>query len=176
MQRRIFCAGAAGALLVAGSGPASGQQKAWVDVASPDGRYRLKMPNGYRYMQAAAHGGVVHTYAVMLPDRFVFELIDAVVPSARPVPTGPDLAGALEQMQGGMMKSWPGSTVLEQWPVKTGPLTGREFVLGAEGGSRVVIVRLYMTQGAVYTQVAQGPAAERRNPMIAQFLDSLQFG
>jgi hypothetical protein len=176
MKRRVFIVGTAATAVAAGSGPASGQQNTWVDVTSPDGRYRLKMPNGYRYIQAAAHGGVVHTYAVMLPDRFVFELIDAVVPSARPVPTGPDLAAALEQMQGGMMKSWPGSTVLEQRPVTTGPLTGREFVLSAEGGSRVVIVRLYMNQGAVYSQVAQGPAAERSNPMIAQFMDSLQFG
>jgi hypothetical protein len=176
MQRRTFIAGTAAAAVAAGSGPAAGQQNTWVDVASPDGRYRLKFPNGYRYIQAAAHGGVVHTYAVMLPDRFVLELIDAVVPNARPVPTGPELATALEQIQGGMQKSWPGSTVLEQRSITTGPLTGREFVLAAEGGSRVVVVRLYMTQGAIYTQVAQGPAAERGNPMIAQFLDSLQFG
>jgi hypothetical protein len=92
-----------------------------------------------------------------------------LVAGARPV------AAQLEQMQGGMQRSWPASTVLEQRPITAGTVTGREFVLAADQGSRVVIVHLYMTPAASYTLVAQGPAAERRNPLVAKFMDSFSL-
>jgi hypothetical protein len=85
------------------------------------------------------------------------------------------LQSTLEQMQGGMQRSWPASTVLEQRPITAGTVTGREFVLAADQGSRVVIVHLYMTPAASYTLVAQGPAAERRNPLVAEFMDSFSL-
>jgi hypothetical protein len=92
------------------------------------------------------------------------------------VPTDPAaIQSALQPAQGGMQKSWPGSTVIEQRPITTGPLTGREFIFAAQG-DRIVIARMYLTPMAAYTQVAQGPAAERGNPLITQFMDSLSFG
>ena len=179
MQRRIFVSGAAfaAAALVGSPGGAQAQQVVWEDVASADGRYRLKMPKGYRYMTVPGHGGVLHSYVIMLADKFILEFLDVSLPTpASPVPTDPAaLQLALQQAQGGMQKSWPGSTVIEQRPVTTGPLTGREFVFAAQG-DRIVIVRMYLTPVAAYTQVAQGPAAERKNPLITQFMDSLSFG
>jgi hypothetical protein len=177
MRRRVFISGAAGTL-VAAPGLAQAQQVVWEDAASADGRYRLKIPTGYRYLTVPAHGGTLHTWVVMLPDKFILEFLDMGFDSPRTsVPTtAAALQSALEQMQGGMQKSWPGSTVLDQRPITTGSVAGREFVLATDQGSRVVIVRLYLTPRAVYTQIAQGPAAERRNPVIAQFMDSLSFG
>lgn len=181
MKRRVFVSGAAGATgaaLVAGPGLAQAQQVAWEDVASADGRYRLKVPKGYRHLTVPAHGGTLNSWVVMLPARFVLEFLDMAMATPNPAfpKTPAALQSALEQMQGGMQKSWPGSTVLDQRPITTGSLTGREFTLSADQGSRVVIVRAYLAPLGVYTQIAQGPAAERRNPVIAQFLDSLSFG
>jgi len=133
------------------------------------------MPKGYRYLTTAAHGATVHSYVAMLPDRIVLELLD-VVGLHPQAPEGTALAAALEQMQGGMLKSWPGAKVVEQQPVTTGPLTGRQFALAADGNTRFVIARIYMAPGAIYSQIAQGPAAARSNPMIEQFVDSLRFG
>ena len=180
MQRRGFVAAAivAGTALAVAPGPARAQQLVWEDVASADGRYRLKMPRGYRYLTVPGHGGLLHSYAAMLPDRFVLEFLDvSLTTPVSTVPTDPAaLQAALQQVQAGMQKSWPDSTVIEQRPVTTGPITGREFVFAADRGSRVVIVRLYLTPAATYTQIAQGPAAERGNPVITQFMASLGFG
>jgi len=119
-------------------------------------------------------GGVLLSYVFMLPDKFALELLDVAFASLQTnVPAGATaLQSALEQIQGGMLKSWPGSTVLEQRLITTGTVTGREFVLAADQGSRVVIVHLYLTPVASYTLVAQGPTADRRNPAVAEFIDS----
>jgi hypothetical protein len=179
MQRRGFVAGsaAAGAALLAGPGLAHAQQVVWEDVASADGRYRLRMPKGYRYLTAPGHGGVLHSYVVMLPNRFILEFLDvALANPVSAIPTDPAaLQSALQQVQGGMQKSWPGSTTIEQRPITTGPITGREFVFAAED-SRVVIVRMYLTPTATYTQIVQAPMADRQNPVTMQFMDSLRFG
>ncbi|MDI1287165.1 MAG: hypothetical protein PSV46_22465 [Reyranella sp.] len=178
MQRRVFVSAAAGAALVGSPGGAQAQQVVWEDVASANGRYRLKMPKGYRYLTVPGHGGVLHSYVVMLPDRFILEFLDvALANPVSTIPTDPAaLQAALQQVQGGMQKSWPGSTVIEQRPITTGPITGREFVFAADQGSRVVIVRMYLTPTATYTQIVQAPMADRQNPVTTQFMDSLRFG
>jgi hypothetical protein len=89
-------------------------------------------------------------------------------------PLGPPSPRRWEQAQAGMMKSWPGSTVREQRQIETGPLTGREFVLAA-AGDRFVRARLYLTPGAIYSQIAQGPMARLGSPLVAQFFESLRF-
>jgi hypothetical protein len=164
--------------MVVRPGSARAQQTVWEEVGSPDGRYRLKIPKGYRYLQVPAHGGVLHSYVIMLPDKFTLELLDVAFTSPQPnIPTtAAGLQFALDQTQGGMQKSWPDSTVLEQRPVTAGAVAGREVALATDRGSRVVIARLYLTPVAIYMQIAQGPAAERRNPVIAQFMDSLRLG
>ena len=176
MQRRLFMtASAASAGLIAGAVPTQAQQVAWEDVYGPEGRYRLKMPKGYRYLRVPGHGATVHSYVFMLPDKVTLELLDITLDTPREMPAGAGLASALEQSQAGMMKSWPGATVLEQREITTGPFTGREFTLAAVG-DRFVRVRLYLTRGAIYNQVAQGPASEREAPIVAEFIDSLRFG
>jgi hypothetical protein len=150
------------------------QQVVWEDIYGSEGRYHLKMPKGYRYLPVVAHGITVRSYAYMLPDRVVLELIDVVPGFPKDFPAGPALVTALEQSQAGMMRTWPGSKVLEQGQITTGPLTGRDFTLAA-ADDRFVRVRYYLTRAAIYTQVAQGPMSERGAPMVAEFLDSLQF-
>jgi hypothetical protein len=175
MHRRFFVSGTAMAFALASS-PLAAQPLAWDEIAGPDGRYRLKMPRGYRYLTVAAHGGTLHSYVFVQPDKLTLELLDLTFPSPQPnVPTAPAaLQSALEQMQGGMQKSWPGSTVLEARPVTLGALTGREFVLAAQGG-RVVTVRLYMTPTVAYTQIAVCPAAERSNAAVPEFMGSFRL-
>lgn len=179
MQRRLFMAastaGAASVALAASAVPTQAQQVVWEDVHGPEGRYRLKMPKGYRYLRVPGHGATVHSYVFMLPDKVTLELLDITLDTPREMPTGAGLTSALEQSQAGMMKTWPGATVLEQREITAGPLTGREFTLAAVG-DRFVRVRLYLTRGAIYNQVAQGPASERGAPMVAEFVDSLRFG
>lgn len=176
MQRRILIAGAAATAVAAASDPASGQQIVWEDVAGADGCYRLKMPKGYRYVHITTNGATVHSYVFMQPDKLVLELVDALVAHPRPAPTGAEVTPALELAQAGMMKSWPGSKVLEQRQITTGPLPGREFTLATSDGSRFVSARLYLTATGIITQVAQGPTTDRSSPLVPQFLDSLQFG
>lgn len=165
----------AGLIAAAGLGPAAAQQ-AWDEISNPEGRFRVKIPAGYHRIRAAAHGVVFHSYVTMLPGRFAFEFIDVAFESPRPTPEGSALATALEQMQGGMQKSFPGSTLVEQKPITTGPLSGREFVLSTDGGARFVRTRLYLTPTAAYTATVQGAMTERQNPAIQQFFDSIQFG
>jgi hypothetical protein len=176
MQRRSFmtasAAGAASAALIAGV--AQAQQIVWEEIHGPDGRFRLKMPKGHSFLRVPSHGGTLHAYLFMLPDKVTLEMLDANFTSPHEIPTGDGLTSALDQWQAGMMKSWPGSTVLDQKQIVTGPLTGREFTLAA-AGDRFVRVRVYLTRAAIYTQVALGPASERGAPMITEFIDSLQF-
>jgi len=175
-RRRFMMTGAAGGTvgLLGASTPARAEA-VWVAVSGPDNRYRLKMPLGYRYLQVPTHNGTLNSYVYMLPDKLTLELLDVVPATPHPVPSGTALATALEQAQAGMMKSWPGSTVREQRPVETGPLTGREFVLAA-AGDRFVRARLYLTPQAVYSQIAQGPMSQLGSPLVSQFFDSLRFG
>jgi len=178
MHRRRFMmtgtAAAAGAGLIAPVTTARAEA-VWVSISGPDNRYRLRMPLGYRYLQVPTHNGTLNSYVYMLPDRLTLELLDVVPASPHPVPSGAALVSALEQAQAGMMRSWPGSTVREQRPIETGPLTGREFVL-ATPGDRFVRARLYLTPQAVYSQIAQGPMAQSGSPLVTQFFDSLRFG
>ena len=176
MQRRLFLAGAMGAALAAGGRSVSAQQVAWEDVSGPNGRYRLKMPNGYHRSQVAGHGATVHSYVTLLPGRFILEFVDVSFDSPHAIPQGAALASALEQMQGGMQKSFPGSTLLEQGAITTGSLAGRELVLSTDGGKRFVKARLYLTPAAVYNATVQGSMAERQNPMVGRFMESIQFG
>lgn len=178
MQRRLFMTAgavtAASVALVASTGATRAQQVTWEDIYGPDGRYRLKMPKGYRYLHLHANSGTLHSYVYMLPDKVVLELMDAVPETLPHIPTGAVLTTALEQMQGGMMKSWPGSTLRDQRQIVTGPFTGRDFTVAA-AGDRFVRARIYITRAALYTQVAQGPMSELGSPMIAEFFDSLSF-
>jgi hypothetical protein len=178
MQRRRFftanIARAASLALVAGVTPVQAQQVVWEDVYGSEGRYRVRMPKGYRYLRVPGHGATVHSYVFMLPDKVTLELLDVTLAPPHDVPTGAALSAALLQAQAGMSTTWPGATVLEQREIVTGPLTGRDFTLAA-AGERFVRVRLYMTRAALYTQVAQGPASERSAPMVAEFFDSLRF-
>lgn len=167
--------GTFGMLLVAGVRTATAQH-AWQEIAGSEGRYRLKIPAEYHLVRAVGHGVTMITYVTVLPGRFAFEFIDVGFDSPRPVPQGAALAPALEQMQGGMQKSFAGSTLVEQAPITTGPLAGRDFVLSTDGGNRFVRSRLYLTPAAAYTATVQGPVAERRNPTVAQFFESIQFG
>ncbi|WP_425067140.1 hypothetical protein [Reyranella sp.] len=174
MKRRIFMAvGAAAGLL--GASASARANAIWVTVSGSDNRYRLKMPLGYRYLQVPTHSGTVNSYVYMQPDKLTLELVDVVLATHNQIPTGAALTKALEEAQGGMMKSWPGSTVQEQRQIETGPLTGREFVLSVPG-NRFVRARLYLTADAVYSQVAQGPAAELGSALVVQFFESLRFG
>lgn len=174
-RRRFVMTGPAALAIAATSVPAQAQQLAWQDITGPDGRYHLKMPRGYRFLHVPGHGGAMNSYVYMLPDKVALELVDFVPASPHAVPTGAALTTALEQAQGGMTKSWPGSTVREQREITTGPLTGREFVL-AGPGDRVVRARLYLTPAAVYSLIAQGPMAGIGSPMVAEFFASLRFG
>lgn len=177
MQRRVFLSSATGAVLVAGPGIAQAQQIVWEEVASADGRYRLKIPRGYRYLTAPAHGGTLHSYVSMLPEGLTFEFLDLGFTSLKPrVPSDPaEVQSFAENSLSGLQKSWPGSTVLEERPVTTPPFMGREFTFAA-AGDRVAIVRLYFTPAASFTQVAQAPMAQRGSLLIGQFMDSLRFG
>ncbi len=174
MHRRLFVAAGAAVGLFGLSTPGRAEA-VWVAVSGPGNRYRLKMPLGYRYLQVPTHDGTLNSYVYMLPDKVTLELLDVVPATPHPVPSGAALATALEQAQAGMMRSWPGSTVREQRQIETGPLAGREFVLAA-AGDRFVRARLYLTAQAVYSQVAQGPVARLRSPLVTQFFDSLHFG
>ena len=108
MQRRFLVSGAAAATLVAGARRLAAQQVVWDEVASPDGRYRLKIPRGYRYLTAPGHGAVLHSYVFMLPDKFTLELLDVAFASPQTnIPAGAAaLQSALEQMQGEFMDSF----------------------------------------------------------------------
>lgn len=174
VQRRFFVAAGAAVGLFGTSTPGRAEA-VWVAVSGPGNRYRLKMPLGYRYLQVPTHDGTLNSYVYMLPDKVTLEFLDVVPATPHPVPSGAALATALEQAQAGMMRSWPGSMVREQRQIETGPLAGREFVLAA-AGDRFVRARLYLTAQAVYSQVAQGPAARLGSPLVTQFFDSLRFG
>jgi hypothetical protein len=167
-----IAAGAASAGLLAGATHA--QQIVWDDINGPEGRYRLKMPKGYRFLRVPGHGGTLFSYVFMLPDKVTVEMLDVSLAAPPEIPTGAGLTSALEQIQGGMAKSWPGSTVIEQQEITTGPVRGRQFTLAAADG-RFVLARVYLTRAATYTQIAQGPASERGTSMVTEFIDSLQF-
>jgi hypothetical protein len=180
MHRRGFVASAASAGVAAVMGPAGvrAQQFVWEDVASADGRYRLKMPKGYRYMTVPAHNGVLHSYVSILSDRFILEFLDVLLVGVQSKITRESAQepSSRADAAAGLQKSWPGSTLVEQRWITLGPAYGYEFVFSTDQGSRFVLARMYLTLTASYTQIAQGPTADRQNPITSQFLDALQFG
>ena len=180
MQRRGFVASAAsaGVASVMGPGGVRAQQFVWEDVASADGRYRLKMPKGYRYMTVPAHNDILHSYVSILPDRFILEFLDVLLVGVESKITRESAqeSSSREEAAAGLQKSWPGSTLLEQRWITLGPAYGYEFVFSTDKGSRFVLARMYLTLTASYTQVVQGPVADRQNPITTQFLNALQFG
>jgi hypothetical protein len=92
------------------------------------------------------------------------------------LPVSPaELAARLVAIQGGMDKSWPGATVLEQAPIELGVTPGRRFLLSVEQGRGIVAVRVYFGAKVTYSQTAQAPVEARENPAIAQFMDSLEL-
>jgi hypothetical protein len=178
MRRRDLTLGAAGAALVLSSGGARAQQVVWEEVTAPDGRYRLQLPSGYRYLTVPRHdGGAVNSFVATLPGGLVLELMEVTLvgQEAHFPASAAELQSRLVQIQGGIQKSWPGSTVVEQRPIELGSVTGREFVLGREQDRRIVFVRVYFAREAIYTQVAQGIGVDPRNPTIAQFMNSLRL-
>ena len=183
MRRRVFVAtAAAGAALLPGRGipqaRAQAPAPAWEDIVGPGGLYRLRMPKGYRFLaNPRPDGGTLRQYTFTFADRVLLDfMVTDFVGNEAHLPAPPaELAKRLVAIQGGMEKSWPGATVLEQGPIQLGAVPGRRFVLGVEQCSGVLSARVYFSPKALYVQVAHAPAGERQDPAIALFMDSLSL-
>jgi hypothetical protein len=174
MRRRSFFP--ALALILAGPRTSAAQQLVWNEIKGPDGRYSLKLPPGYRHLHVPAHGGVLNSYAFMLPDKVTLELLDMTIPRAPNFPTTAEgLQTAIEQFEGGMQRSTPGATVVAQRPISLGAIAGREFILDVPG-NRFQITRIYLAPTQMYIQVANGPASERGSALVQEFMDSFRLG
>jgi hypothetical protein len=174
MQRRSLFP--AMAMLIVGPRTLSAQQLVWNDIEGPGGRYRLKLPPGYRHLQVPAHGGTLNSYLFMLPDKVTLELLDLTFASPPPnFPTTPTaLQSNLDQVQAGMQRSWPGSKLMAQRPVTLGALTGREFVLELPG-NRFQLARFYLEPTQMYVQIAVGPTSEQGSPLVQEFMSSFRL-
>jgi hypothetical protein len=147
----------------------------WEDIVGADGRYRLQMPNDYHYLEAQRQPGapLFREYSIAYPGRFGFQLM--VSDRSGPAEAAADVATRLADMQDDLQRSWPSATVLEQKPIQLGTVPGRAFTLSIDHGQSVVMVRLYYTAQALYTQVCEAPAAHRRDPAVTRFFDSFSL-
>ena len=147
----------------------------WEDIAADDGRYRLQMPDDYHYLEAQPQPGgpTFRQYNVASPGRFGFQLM--IADRADPPEEAANVAARLVEMQADLQRSWPSATVLEQKPIQLGSVPGRAFTLSIDHGQSVVMVRLYYTARAYYTQICEAPTTHRRDPAVTRFFDSLQL-
>jgi hypothetical protein len=178
MKRRLFIACAATPLISSGSGPLSAQTEEWNEVIDPDGRYRLQMPKGFRYVALPRpDGGTMRQYSFVVAGKFGLDfLVTSFVGTESGLPAAaPQVPARLEAMQGGMQRSWPGSTVIEQQPIQLGSVQGRSFVLAVDQDRAVVMVRLYYSSHALYSQTVHAFTDGRQDPTIAQFMNSLRL-
>ena len=173
MQRRVLI----GALLLAGGAPpAFAQAVEWQEIAGEEGRFRLQMPKGFREVSGPRpDGSMARQYQFTTSEGFGldFAIVDFVKAEPGHPPT--DLDMRLRDGQRAVQQRWPGSTVLGQRDVKLGSLQGRAFTLSIQGGSGVLIARMYYGGQRLYAQLAMARNDQRANPIIAHFMESLRI-
>ena len=154
--------------------PAAPPPIEWEDIVGAEGRYRLQMPDDYQYLEAQPEPGgpMFHQYSVAYPGRFGLQLM--INDRSGPPDEAADVAARLLEMQADLQRSWPGATVLEQKPIQLGSVPGRTFTLSVDRGQSVVMVRLYYTEQALYTQLCVAPITHRKDPAVIRFFDSLR--
>ena len=173
MNRRYLVA----AVVATVAAPAVAQAEAvsWEQITSAD--YRLKMPVGYRHVVLPRpDGGTVRQYTALVAGKFFDFTVTDLVGNEAHLPASPaELAQRLEQMEAGMLRSWPGASMLQHQTLQFGGVPGRAMVCSIDQGRYILFVRMYFAREAIYMQLVRVPAAERQDAAAALFLDSLSL-
>ena len=173
MLRRLFlaltpCAGAA--VL-----PAWAQSPSWQTIAGPNGRYTVDMPTPVRHQSSnTANGGTLRqTFFTWPGGGLDFAVYDMIQSGPDRPPT--DLQSILANGQRAVQGRWPGSTVLQQGAVQSGPAQGRAFTLGVNGGKGILAGRVYYSDWRLYEMLALTKPEEQNGPIVTRFLNSLRI-
>ena len=158
-----------------GASAARAEAVSWDGIAGSG--YRLEMPAGYRHVVLPRpDGGIVRQYTALAAGKFFDFTVTDLVGNEAHLPASPaELAQRLEQMEAGMLRSWPGASVLEHQTLQLGGAPGRAMTCSIDQGRHILFVRMYFAREAIYMQLVRAPAAERQDPAVAQFLDSLSL-
>lgn len=174
MHRRLFLA-VTGCLAAAQSGSVGAQSLSWQTIDGPNGRYSVEMPTPVRRQSSnTATGGTLRqTFFTWDGGGLDFAVYDMVQSGPDHPPT--DLQSVLANSQRAVQGRWPGSTVLQQSAVQSGPAEGRAFTLSVNGGRGVLAGRVYYNDWRLYEMIALTRPEEQNSPIVTRFMNSLRI-
>jgi predicted Zn finger-like uncharacterized protein len=156
------------------AGAVAGADAAWYEHVDVDGKYRIKFPRQPApEIRTINEGGMQVTVKAMMAQTNQEVLVSSVV--ALPDPNAdPEviLQSAAEQAASRVRG---GATVTDKKEVTHGGVQGREIRLNIQGGRLNGVVRVFVTNGRVYTIGAVGPGYQASTPNVAKFFESLKF-
>lgn len=173
MHRRFFLALTCCAAVPAGS--ARAQPSSWQTIAGPNGRYSVEMPTPVRHQTSStpAGGTLRQTFFSWDGGGLDFAVYDMIQSGADHPPT--DLQSVLANSQRAVQGRWPGSTVMQQGAVQSGPAQGRAFTLSINGGKGVLTGRVYYNDWRLYEMLALTRPGEQNGEVVTRFMDSLRI-
>jgi hypothetical protein len=155
---------------------APGTPSAWVEHVDGPNKYRIKFPKQPTTKdQTVNAGGMQQTIKAITAqvgtEVFVCNAIE--LPAAEANIDPKVLLDAAEQQAPAQIPG--GATVTSKKDVTQGGATGRELTLSLQGGAATGIVRLFVTNGRIYTIAAVGPGLNASSPNVITFFESLKF-
>ncbi|MFZ5780329.1 MAG: hypothetical protein ACOY4R_09055 [Pseudomonadota bacterium] len=171
MQRRVLMT--AGMIATAAGGGRAGAQPAgWETIAAPDGSWRIEMPRGYRRTPVPRRDGLIREqYGFATNTGLGFDFSVEPLASANRSPA--ETAAMLQETVDLAVRAIPGGQMESEAPVQLGPALGRSFTLHIGHLQGTLLGRIYVTNAALFQQMALVRDDQRHNPAIARFLDSL---
>jgi hypothetical protein len=149
---------------------------AWVEHVDAEGKFRISFPGRPSTQnQTVNAGGVQQTLRVTQLQAGV----EVFVANAVAIPAGENadperLLDAAEQQAGAQMQ---GATVASKQPVTHAGVSGRELVISIQSPAGVLtgVVRLFVTNGRIYTFGVVGPAVQSGSPNVVKYFESLKL-
>ncbi|HEX3149252.1 MAG TPA: hypothetical protein VHR66_14355 [Gemmataceae bacterium] len=159
-------------------GPGGGPQgqPSWFEHVDAEGKYRIKFPKQPSVQNQTVNvGNMQQMIKAMIaqtgPETFVSNFIPLPPEQANIDPK--IILDAAEQQAANQIPG--GATITSKKDVTQGGVSGRELTLSLQGGVATGIVRLFITNGRVYTVAAVGPGLQASSPNVTTFFDSLKF-
>lgn len=174
-MRRRFLLASTCCVAAAQAASAEAQSPSWQTIAGPNGRYTVDMPTPFRHQSSnTASGGTLRqTFFTWPGGGLDFAVYDMIQSGPDRPPT--DLQSILANGQRAVQGRWPGSTVLQQGAVQSGPAQGRAFTLGVNGGKGILAGRVYYSDWRLYEMLALTKPEEQNGPIVTRFLNSLRI-
>jgi hypothetical protein len=91
------------------------------------------------------------------------------------VPQGPQIKGALDGGQKGMLDRMGDINILKQDDIDLNGFPGREVVFDSADKKSTLTVRLYLVKQRCYTLIATAPQGKSDQPEVRQFFDSFRL-